>query len=69
MNHCLCPACTPTPAPTYTEAFRLACEARYLAALPRLDERRAYLKRVEIRRGAAAKAQLEQAMHEEWLSR
>jgi heme exporter protein D len=61
--------CTPSPAPTYTEAFRLACEARYLAALPRLEARRAYLKRVEERRGRPARLQLEEALLEQWLSK
>jgi hypothetical protein len=31
------------PAPTYTEAFRQECEARYLAALPTNEHRREYL--------------------------
>ena len=27
---CACPACTSDPAPTYTEAFRALCEARWV---------------------------------------
>lgn len=41
---CRCEQCCPeNPAPTYTEAFRHECEARYVARLPSNDQRRDYL--------------------------
>lgn len=39
---CLCPACSLIPAPTYTEAYRLECEARHVLSMT-LDRRRQYL--------------------------
>lgn len=40
---CHCPACTPDPQPTYTPAYRLACEVRHLAKLRDREARARYL--------------------------
>lgn len=48
-----------------SEAFRAACEARYVLAKP-FAERRVYLEDVGRIRGAAARAYLERVIHEEW---
>lgn len=48
---CMCPQCTPNPAPTYTEAWRMECEARYIAQLTTDEERRVYLNLVRTARG------------------
>lgn len=57
---CRCVTCLP-PGPTYSEAHRAACEARWVAALPTHGDRRAYLERVARRRGQAAADRLRQA--------
>ena len=56
---CLCPMCTPVPAPTYLEAWRAQCEARMVAAMP--EGRTAYLAGVEKSRGEQASAELRAA--------
>ena len=55
---CLCPSCTPNPAPTYTENFRLVSEAHTILSWP-FSERRAFLERVGKERGKADRASLE----------
>ena len=49
----------------WSEAFRAACEARYVLAKP-LAERRQYLVGVGEKRGAAARQYLERVILEEW---
>lgn len=49
---CLCPACTPTPAPTFTEEFRLACEARWVVSHDK-EWRTEYYAKVRKARGAS----------------
>ena len=51
--------------PTFTQAYRLACEARTVLAWP-LDQRRAFLLEVEKCRGASGRALLEAALREEF---
>jgi hypothetical protein len=51
--------------PTYGEAWRRECEARYVLSKPRA-ERGPYLLGVEEKRGARARAELEQAILVEW---
>jgi hypothetical protein len=51
---CLCPQCTPNPAPTYTEDHRLKCEARHLARFTSDEERAQYIAEVRSRRGETA---------------
>ena len=48
-----------------SEAFRAACEARYVLSKP-FAERRIYLEGVGRVRGAAARIYLERVIHEEW---
>jgi hypothetical protein len=51
-SSCRCEMCRPDdPAPTYTEAFRHECEARYVAALPSNDRRSEFLAEVLKARG------------------
>lgn len=40
---CQCPACSPDPAPTYTEQYRHECEVRMVSAMPTRERRIAYL--------------------------
>lgn len=51
---CLCPMCTPTPAPTYTEEFSHQCEVRYVQSLSE-PYRSNYLAMVLEARGPDAK--------------
>ncbi len=51
---CKCPACTPTPAPTYTEAWRHETECRHVARLPDKSTRKRYLALVAKVRGESA---------------
>lgn len=60
---CRCPACSPEVAPTYSEEFRLACEIRYLTALPSGIDRSRYLAGVRAKRGEQARAELVKALH------
>ena len=48
-----------------SEAFRAACEARYVLAKP-FAERRLYLEGVGRARGTDARIYLERVIHEEW---
>lgn len=48
-----------------SEAFRAACEARYVLSKP-FPERRVYLEGVGRVRGQAARLYLERVIHEEW---
>ena len=51
-SDCRCEMCRPDdPAPTYTEAFRHECEARYVAALPSNERRAEFLGEVHKARG------------------
>ena len=54
---CLCPACCESPAPTYTEAWRRQCEARYVLRMEK-NQRRAYYAGVGKFRGLPASRQL-----------
>lgn len=54
---------------TYSEAYRAACEAHHVIAIPTLAGRRAYLATVEARRGKAGRAALEEAITIEWQRR
>jgi len=58
---CHCEACSDTPRETYTEAYREACEARWLAAHSR-GFRADYLERIAYRRGLDAAVALRQAL-------
>ena len=50
MTRCLCESCSPDPAPTYTEKFRLYCEAKDVRRMhPR--QRKEYLDGVKKNRG------------------
>jgi 5-enolpyruvylshikimate-3-phosphate synthase len=49
-----------------SEAWRHECEARYIAALPSLAERRIYLTEVERRRGKAEADRLRATMKALW---
>ena len=66
---CPCESCSAAPAPTYTEAYRMACEARHVATMAHLAARQAYLNHIGVKRGTAAKAELERAVIQAWLSR
>ena len=52
-----------------SEAWRHECEARAIAALRTLDERRAWLESVEKRRGKDAADRLRQTMKALWGAR
>lgn len=54
---CLCPRCSEQPAPTYTEAWRRECEARYVLGMGK-DQRRSYYACVGKFRGLPASRQL-----------
>jgi hypothetical protein len=43
VSECHCPACSPDPLPTYTEAHRHATEVAHVAALPSREHRVRYL--------------------------
>jgi hypothetical protein len=46
-SECPCPSCRPSdPSPSYTEAYRLVCEARHVLTWP-IQDRRDYLERIE----------------------
>ena len=45
-----CPHCV-AGGYTYSEAYRLECEARHVAAIPSLEARRAYMRGVTKKRG------------------
>lgn len=64
MTPCYCEFCSPTPAETYTAAFRQACEVRYLAAFPERLDRKRYLAGVPKRRAAELIAGLK-SLHRE----
>lgn len=66
MTACFCPACARAPAPTYTEGYRAACEARMVVGIRGVDGRRAYLELVEKKRGAASRERLEADVLREW---
>lgn len=56
---CRCEHCSPdNPAPTYVQAWRLECEARFVLAMP-LAQRKGYLVRIGERRGNAARQALQ----------
>lgn len=52
--------------PTWTEQHRLECEARHVIKMPTLQDRRAYLERVELKRGKEARKYLEQEILKQW---
>lgn len=62
MTACRCPACSPDPLPTFTEAHRFACELRHLIAMPTGNDRSRYLAGVREKRGDAARAALVKAL-------
>jgi hypothetical protein len=50
---------------TWSEAWRLACEARHVLTLPK-KERSAYLGRIRVKRGDSAADELEGAVYRAW---
>lgn len=58
-----------TEAPSGSEAWRHECEARAIAALPTLAERRAWLEDIERRRGKPAADALRDTMRAVWSAR
>jgi len=58
MTECRCPNCSDAPLPTYTERYRHKCEVRYVAGLPKKEDRSRYLRHVALKRGAAAAQQI-----------
>lgn len=59
---CACEICRPQdPASTYTRAYLLECEARFVLAMP-LAARRAYLGEIERRGGAGRRERLQAEM-------
>ncbi len=67
---CHCEQCRPDdPGPTYTEAFRLECLARQVAALPTLQARRGALDRWGAKHGVDAKVELREALRRVWETR
>jgi hypothetical protein len=65
---CLCPRCSDQPAPTYIEAWRKECEARYVLHMGK-DQRRAYYAGVSKFRGLPAMRELIAAVEKEHESR
>lgn len=65
---CLCPHCSDPPAPTYTEAFRAACEARYVLRMGKV-QRQAYYVGVRKSRGLPAARQLIEDVKQEYENR
>ena len=51
---------------TWTEQWRMECEARHVTNMPTLKDRRGYLERIGIKRGQAARKQLEQEILRQW---
>lgn len=66
---CKCVHCASEPSPTYLEAFRAACEARWVCLMPTLKERQDYLALVEKKRGAAARVELALNVEKHWPTR
>lgn len=58
-----------TEVSSYSEAWRMECEARWILALPSLDERRAWLQSLEKRRGQAHVDQLKATIRTLWAQR
>lgn len=54
---------------TYSEEWRHLCEARHIAALPDLLDRRRYLTGVEEKRGKPERARLEETLRQIWQTR
>jgi hypothetical protein len=68
MTTCRCERCCPDdPAPTYTRAFLIERLARDVAALPTLEERRAWLDRWYHRHGADSTRRLKDAVRRVWI--
>lgn len=65
---CLCPRCSDQPAPTYTEAWRKECEARYVLGMGK-DQRRSYYAGVSKFRGLPAMRELIADVEKEYESR
>lgn len=53
---------------TYSEEYRMACEARHVLAMP-IPARREYLQGVDEKRGTAAGKALREAVKAEWEKR
>lgn len=64
MPRCQCPACSPTPSPTWTRAWALRCEARMVLSLSSTTAHE-YLTKVRERRGDASATELARAIHQE----
>ena len=62
LTGCRCEQCTDDPAPTWTEAWRLECEARAVLKMPTREARRDYLASIEKLRGAPGRQRLEAAI-------
>lgn len=58
-----------TEADSASEAWRHECEARAIAALPTLADRRAWLDAIEKRRGQAEADRLRETMRKLWEGR
>jgi hypothetical protein len=50
------------------DEYRMACETRYVLAMP-FAERKPYLSKVEQQRGRSARDVLAKAINDEWISR
>ena len=57
------------PIDTWGEAWRHACEVRWVAALPTIHARRAYLEGIEQRRGKPAATRLRDDIAAMWAQR
>lgn len=65
---CRCEQCCPAaPAPTWTRAWALTCEARLILSW-HFERRRPYLDKIMRQRGAAAHAKLEAEIRRQWRS-
>lgn len=63
---CKCPACQPeNPAPTYTRAWALECEARWVLAMP-FNDRAPYLVEIAKKRGEAGREALSAEISRIW---
>lgn len=62
---CMCEACAVIPAPTWTQAYRVACEVRQVMQWDK-PTRADYFERVERSRGRKARVRLMDAVNREW---
>lgn len=64
MPRCQCPACSPTPSPTWTRAWALQCEARMVLRLSQTTSHE-YLLKVKEQRGEDSANALAEAMRKD----